>query len=1209
MSAVRTVVATAMTVVAVALLGAAPAAAQTPAGVWGCTSNPLSVSLAGLPDILGTLARANIPENPCLDDSSTLSDIGGVLGPALGVTALTATTTQGGNPNSPHTQEPNAFTEVAGVRVEAISEILTVGAAQSSVSGSCVGTTPTFTNSGFVTDVRIAGTLVPIDPTVLDQVVDVSSLLPGNVATLRINEVVNTATSQTRNAVRLTVLTALTGQPVANVVVGEAKASYTGTPCVDLSPVVTIVDSGINRVLKANIAAGGDHTISSCEFRVRTAGSTGAYTTIPGTVTAPVAPGSPYTCTATMPRATYPVGTYEVQASATDNAGLSGADNDGPSIVIVAPTVATPTATGRDISAVVTPAPGVAIALCSMTIKPTGSSASPTTIAGTVNAGPPVTCSFTVPAEMRGGDYDVVVTATDLNGDAGSSSTTTVTVGGIPGEHTITNVPTGVNRALEASVTNTAPATIESCSFTIDTAPTPTVITGTYTPAAGTPSTSGTCTATVPSSVTPGSYNVTAAAVDDEGDVATDTDPLVVDAPEVATPTAAGRIVSAVVTPADGPIDIDTCTITITAVGPPAGTPNVVPGTYTPDPDPATGICAATIPDNVPGGSYDATVDVVDANGDTGSASTTTPLTIDPSPSAPTVDIVDSGVNRQVLANVGPTADGAPATSCDVAIGAAGGPYTSIGGTLGGTAPNQTCRASVPGSYAPGSYEVKVTATDTDGDSASDVASYTVGAPSITPTTVTDRDLSATITPATGVAIDTCQFTVTPSGGGTAVVLPGTVNVGPPVTCTATAPSTTIPDGIYTIVADVVDDNGDTGTSTTTGAKIPNTPSPPTVTIVDTPNNREIVANITPVAGETITACTISARPTGSTGDFVAVTSTYSAATGQCVANLPAAQYPPGSYEVKVTATDSSGDVATATGTEIVAAPQIGPPTLVGETITVPITPAPGTTIAACTITITPLGGKSVTVTGTYDATAKVCRALIPAGVPAGPATITTTATDDDGTRAVANGSLVLPPRTAGEQLTACPGSARLVLTQVRLTSSRVQLAGAAVPELIGKQVTIKFVPTGEVVASATVGADGLFRTSAPPPSRARQRSNSSRYQAFGGAFRSRALKLTRRATTVSVTQSGASRVVFIGKVAKPLNRSEIVRVQQLVRCGIYRTVATTKMRLDGSFRISFARPAGQIAAIYRAQLRVPSRPGGRAINRTFTTPSPITFE
>ena len=41
----------------------------------------------------------------------------------------------------------------------------------------------------------------------------------------------------------------------------------------------------------------------------------------------------------------------------------------------------------------------------------------------------------------------------------------------------------------------------------------------------------------------------------------------------------------------------------------------------------------------------------------------------------------------------------------------------------------------------------------------------------------------------------------------------------------------------------------------------------------------------------------------------------------------------------------------------------------------------------------------------------------------------------------------------------------------------------------------------------------------------------------------------------------------------------------------------------------AFAVPTGQPAAIYRASTTVPSRPGGAASNRTFTTPTPVTLD
>jgi len=814
-----TVLALATAAASFALAG--PAAAQTPSGVWGCQATSLYADLLGTGNQVSPLATANAAQTPCADDTSTLIDLGS-LPAGIGATALDATTDDGATPNgnlqSPHTQAPVAIATAANVAIAALSVagLLSVGASDTQVHASCVGGVPTFTDSGFTTAVRIAGQDLGLDGTVVTPVTQVlPSIVPGFILTLRVNEVVSTGTSRSRNAVHLTAATlAAPGVTVLEVIVGQTKGSYSGTPCVDLSPVVNIVGTGINRELRADLTPQGDHTIASCSFEVRPAGTADPFVPLAGTVV----PGVPPTCKATMPLGLFAAGAYDVKASAADNAGLIGNDAD-PGIVIVTPIVAAPvvTTSPRGVSAEVTPAPGAAIASCSAAFTPVGGGTA-VIVPGTVVAGPPVRCDVAAPDTLPGAAYNVVVTAVDVNGDAGAGATTAVTLPALP--------------------------------------------------------------------------------------------------------------------------------------------------------------------------------------------------------------------------------------------------------------------------------------------------------------------------------------------------------VGP---------------------------------------------SPPTVTLQASPENRQVVARITPVVGDPITACTIEARAAGSSGAYVTLPATYDPATGLCTGTLAAGQFPAGAYDIRVTVTDTSGDTVTTSGTKTVAAPVIGVPTVGANEIAVPIEPAPGTTIKTCTITIDPAGATGpITLQGTYDAVAKVCRAPLPSGIAAGAATVRTTAVDDDGTVSARVSTITIPARSAGDLLTSC-GSSKLTLTDVRLAGGRVRLAGAAAGDLVGKTITIKFIPTGKVVARAVVGKDGLFRATASAPSAALRRSSRARYQASSSTYRSSALKLVRRSSVTSLRASGG-RITITGRIAKPIVAGQTVTISQLVSCGVYKRVASTKLRRDGTFSASFTRPAGVAGAIYRAATHVPTRPGGRPVNSTFTIPTPITL-
>jgi hypothetical protein len=175
--------------------------------------------------------------------------------------------------------------------------------------------------------------------------------------------------------------------------------------------------------------------------------------------------------------------------------------------------------------------------------------------------------------------------------------------------------------------------------------------------------------------------------------------------------------------------------------------------------------------------------------------------------------------------------------------------------------------------------------------------------------------------------------------------------------------------------------------------------------------------------------------------------------------------------------------------------------------------------------------------------------------------------------------SVAATPQAIEEVLLGCTKSA-LVLDDVLIHGSRVDLTGSAAKTLVGKQVKIIF-DSKKQVATATVGANGQFATTAVlPPARIRD-SNSARYMAEQGALRSSDLKLNRRLILEPPKVSGTT-VTLVGQVVPPLTKPVgSVAVEQQFACGKATIAKTFTPSPSGRFHTTVSVPAGAVAAIF----------------------------
>jgi hypothetical protein len=209
------------------------------------------------------------------------------------------------------------------------------------------------------------------------------------------------------------------------------------------------------------------------------------------------------------------------------------------------------------------------------------------------------------------------------------------------------------------------------------------------------------------------------------------------------------------------------------------------------------------------------------------------------------------------------------------------------------------------------------------------------------------------------------------------------------------------------------------------------------------------------------------------------------------------------------------------------------------------------------------------------------------------------------GTTSSSTPGIASTPQAIEEVLLGCTKRA-LVLNDVLIHGSRVDLEGSAAKSLDGKKVKIVFDGGSRAVASATVGSNGEFSTTAPlPPARSRD-SNNARYMAESGSQRSLNLKLTRRLSLEPPTFSGGT-VTLVGQVLPPLTKPiATIAVQQELECGKTTVVAHVTPSASGRFRIRVAVPAAAKAGLYRLISSVRENTRSKRGFVTYSLPLPV---
>jgi len=224
-----------------------------------------------------------------------------------------------------------------------------------------------------------------------------------------------------------------------------------------------------------------------------------------------------------------------------------------------------------------------------------------------------------------------------------------------------------------------------------------------------------------------------------------------------------------------------------------------------------------------------------------------------------------------------------------------------------------------------------------------------------------------------------------------------------------------------------------------------------------------------------------------------------------------------------------------------------------------------------------------------------------PESPPAGPTTTSTSTNSTTSTSpssTVSSVSVASTPKAIEELLNGCSGSP-LVLNDVYIQGSHVEIRGSAAKSYVGKKVKILF-NEGKSVATATVEANGQYTTTAPlPPAKIRD-SLSTRYTAEIGKLRSVHLKLVRRLLLEPPKASGTT-ITLTGQLTLPLTKPIApVTVEQQLECGKTTVAKTFTPAANGRFSITVTVPANAKAGIFRLTSKVAANK--HSVKHGFTT-------
>jgi len=181
-------------------------------------------------------------------------------------------------------------------------------------------------------------------------------------------------------------------------------------------------------------------------------------------------------------------------------------------------------------------------------------------------------------------------------------------------------------------------------------------------------------------------------------------------------------------------------------------------------------------------------------------------------------------------------------------------------------------------------------------------------------------------------------------------------------------------------------------------------------------------------------------------------------------------------------------------------------------------------------------------------------------------------------------------------------GRTQIALVDVFPEGRRMIVSGVARPSLRGQRTNIVLEATGAVAVTAKIGKGGTFAATAPlPASRLRSRA---RYAAVVKPHKSVALKLNRRSYMTKAVLRG-EQLMLSGKVTGRYRPGAKVAIKQITLCTKVKEIATTKLKANGTWRITIPAPENAASVLFRAKTTVLN---GAKVEQTFTLPRPATL-
>ena len=669
-------------------------------------------------------------------------------------------------------------------------------------------------------------------------------------------------------------------------------------------------------------------------------------------------------------------GNFDVTATATDAAGNTATDTVSGDINSAAPTLSLdPLDSGNDttptISGNTDVAPGSTV-----TLTVTDSAGNTQTFSAIVQGDGSFTAD--VPASLPEGDYSVTATASD---GAGNSASVTENGGNIDTTAPSITIDTqGLGNDATPSISGTTDLNAgDTVSISVtDNAGNTQTFTATV-------QNDGTYSADVPADLAEGSFSVTVTATDDAGNSATAIDnngiidtaapTITLDAQGLtndATPTisgttdlAAGNTVSISVTDNQGNTQAFTATVQ------------------------ANGSFSADVPVDLAEGDY--TVEVT-ATDDAGNQNTAVDNngTVDTTPPVINLDPVASGNDATpILSGTTDLPEGATIT---LVVTDAGGNVQNLTATVNA---DGTFSVEVPSALVDGNYDVTASASDAAGNSTtvSDSGNINASAPEITLDALGQtNDATPLISGTTNAPVGaTVTLTVTDSAG---AVQTFTTTVQGDGTFSASVPSD-LAEGSYTVVAEVTDGAGNTGSDSETGGVVDTTS--PAIDVAEPGVGNDATPTISGTTDQPA-GSTVSITVTDNAGNIQTLSATVQS-DGSFSVDVPAT-LAEGNFTVQATVVDEAGNTASDAETGLI--DTISPVITLDEPGTVSdSTPTISGTVdlpQGSTVQITVVDSAGNTqVFSALVAAGGVFSADVPAAMAEGNFTVSATATDEAG--------------------------------------------------------------------------------------------------------------------------------------------------------------------------------------------------------------------